>query len=50
MADARWKALVPLVVAGKPVAAGKTFSAPQAAVQEILIRGQVERVETKRKA
>ena len=45
-----WKALAPVVVAGKPVSAGATFSATEAAVESALARGLVTAVAPKRKA
>jgi len=43
MAEARWKALADVVVAGKAVKANTTFTAPAAAVQAAVLRGWVQK-------
>jgi hypothetical protein len=48
MAD--YKALTDLIVAGKPVAKGKTFTAPEDAVRSALAAGLVAKAPTKKAA
>ena len=48
MAEARWKALADVVVAGKAVEANATFTAPAAAVHAAVLRGWVKKDAAKR--
>ena len=49
MAEPRWKANGNVVVAGKAIEAGETFTASAEQVADALVRGLVEPVEVKSK-